>query len=98
MHLGHLTFILVSLVSLLGIVFICKNILHIYLAIEIFLLSISINFILISLYLDDILGQIVSLFLLGLAACDSAIALAILISYYQLTFKIINATPYYLKG
>jgi NADH-quinone oxidoreductase subunit K len=97
-QLGHSIFLLTGFIGIFGVTFICKSILHIYLSIEIFLLSVIMNFIIASLYLDDALGQVVALFLLGLAACDSAIALAILISYYQLTFKIICVTPHCLKG
>lgn len=56
--------------------------------IELVLLSINLNFILFSVYLDDFYGQIFSLFVLTIAAAESAIGLAILILYYRLRGKI----------
>jgi len=52
-------------------------------ALELLLLSVNLNFILISVYLDDILGQIFSLFILTIAAAESAIALALLVVFYR---------------
>jgi len=52
--------------------------------IELMLLSSNLNFIFFSLYLDDIYGQIFSLFILTVAASESAIGLAIIIAYYRI--------------
>ena len=41
------------------------------------------NFIVFSILLDDIVGQIFSLFILTVAAAESAIGLAILVAYYR---------------
>lgn len=56
--------------------------------IELVLLSVNLNFILFSVYLDDMYGQLFSLFILTIAAAESAIGLAILILYYRLRGKI----------
>jgi NADH-quinone oxidoreductase subunit K len=48
------------------------------------LLSISSFFIFFSLYLQDILGQIFSLYIMTIAAAETSIALALLIVYYRL--------------
>lgn len=48
------------------------------------LLSISLNFIFYSLYLNDVYGQIFSIFILTVAAAEAAIGLALLIVYYKL--------------
>lgn len=53
-------------------------------AIELMLLSININFVIFSIYLDDITGQIFALFILTVAAAESAIGLAILVVYYRI--------------
>ena len=53
-------------------------------SIELMLLSININFIIFSTYLDDLHGQIFSLFILTVAAAESAIGLAILVVYYRI--------------
>ena len=46
--------------------------------------SFFINFIVFSVYLNDLTGQIFSLFVLTVAAAESAIGLAILIVYYRI--------------
>lgn len=56
------------------------------------------NFILFSIYLDDVYGQIFSLFILTIAAAESAIGLAILILYYRLRGKISINEKVTLKG
>jgi len=48
------------------------------------LLSINLSFIFFSLYLDDIFGQLFSLFILTVAAAEASIGLAILIVYYRI--------------
>jgi NADH-quinone oxidoreductase subunit K len=54
------------------------------------LLAINLNFVIFSIYLDDIVGYIFVLFVLTIAATESAIGLAILTVYYRLknTIKI----------
>jgi NADH-quinone oxidoreductase subunit K len=49
--------------------------------VELMLLSLNLNFIIFSIYLDDMYGQIFSLFVLTVAAAESAIGLAILVVY-----------------
>lgn len=73
--------ILIFGIGICGIVFNKKNILIVLMCIELVLLSVGLNFILFSVYLDDIYGQIFSLFILTVAAGESAIGLAILILY-----------------
>lgn len=66
--------------------------------IELVLLSINLNFILFSVYLDDFYGQIFSLFVLTIAAAESAVGLAILILYYRLRGQISINQIAVLKG
>lgn len=66
-----------------GIIMNKKNIIFVLMSIELMLLAINLNFIIFSVYLDDILGQIFSLFILTIAAAESAIGLAILVIYYR---------------
>jgi NADH-quinone oxidoreductase subunit K len=63
--------------------------------IELVLLSVSLNFILFSVYLDDMYGQIFSLFILTVAAGESAVGLAILILYNRIrgNITINNSIP-----
>jgi len=48
------------------------------------LLAINFNFIIFSVFLDDILGQLFALLVLTVAAAESAIGLAILVIYYRI--------------
>ena len=57
-------------------------------SIEIMLLALSTLFINMSSILDELTGQIVALFILTVAAAESAIGLAIMITYYRLTGSI----------
>ncbi len=84
--------------GILGIVLNQRSILLISMCIELMLLSVNMNFILFSIYLDDIYGQIFSLFILTVAAAESAIGLAILILYYRLRGKISINEKVTLKG
>jgi len=54
------------------------------------LLAINLNFIVFSIYLDDVIGLLFVLFILTIAATESAIGLANLTIYYRLknTIKI----------
>lgn len=72
------------LIGVLGLVLNRKNILIIIMSIELMLLAVNLNFVLFSVYLDDILGQMFVLFILTVAATESAIGLAILVVYYRL--------------
>lgn len=67
-----------------GIILNKKNLIFVLMSIELMLLAINLNFIIFSVYLDDILGQIFSLFILTVAAAESAIGLAILVVYYRI--------------
>ena len=71
-------------IGLLGLVLNRKNVLIAIVSIELLLLSVNLNFIFFSIYLDDILGQLFVLFVLPIAATESAIGLAILTVFYKL--------------
>jgi len=71
-------------IGIFGFIFNRKNILLLLLSLEIMLLSVNINLIIFSVYMDDIFGQIFTLVVLVVAAAESALGLSILISYYRL--------------
>lgn len=48
------------------------------------LLSVNLNFVIFSVYLDDVVGYIFVLFILTIAATESSIGLSILSAYYKL--------------
>jgi NADH-quinone oxidoreductase subunit K len=75
------------IIGLCGIVSNRTNLLIILIRIEVVLFSIDINFVIFSVYLDDICGQVFALFILTVAA--SAIGLAIVVVYYRLQDKIV---------
>jgi len=75
---------IVFFIGLIGIVLNRKNILIIIMSIELLLLSINLNFAAFSIYLDDVIGQIFVLFILTIAATESAIGLAVITVFYRL--------------
>lgn len=85
MTLNYFLVLTSSLFSLgfFGIVINRKNLLIILMNIELMLLAINLNFIVFSVFLDDLDGQLFSLFVLTVAAAESAVGLALLVSYYR---------------
>lgn len=71
-------------IGLLGIASNYNSIITCLIGIELMLLSSNLNFIFFSIYLNDLYGQIFSLFILTIAASESAIGLAILIVSYKI--------------
>jgi len=71
------------LIGLLGLFIARKNIIIILMCVELMLLAVNINFIVFSVYLDDIVGQVFSLLVLTVAAAEASIGLAILVVYYR---------------
>lgn len=53
-------------------------------SIELLLLAVNLNFAAFSIYLDDMIGQIFILFVLTIAATESAIGLAVITVFYRL--------------
>ena len=53
-------------------------------SIELLLLAVNLNFTTFSIYLDDIIGQVFVLFILTIAATESAIGLSIITTFYRL--------------
>jgi NADH-quinone oxidoreductase subunit K len=68
-------------IGVIGIFLNRKNVIIILMSIELILLSVNINFIAFSYFLNDLTGQIFSLFVLTVAAAEAAIGLAILVIY-----------------
>ena len=69
--------------SMAGIFLNRKNIIILLMAIELMLLSVNLNFIAFSYYLDDLAGQVFVFFILTVAAAESAIGLAILVVLFR---------------
>ena len=68
-------------IGVIGIFLNRKNVIIILMSIEIILLSVNINLVTFSYFLNDLTGQIFSLFVLTVAAAEAAIGLAILVIY-----------------
>lgn len=86
------------ILSLNGLIKNRQNILIVLMSIELLLLSINLNFVIISIYLDDLYGQLFSFFILTVAAAESAVGLAIIIIYYRIQGNILITKKTALKG
>jgi len=85
--LGHyLTLsVIIFTIGILGIFLNRKNVIVILMSIELILLSVNINLVSFSIFLNDLVGQIFALFILTVAAAEAAIGLAIIVVYYRNT-------------
>ena len=77
------TYLLLFHIGMLGLVLNRGNILKTIMSLEILLLSVNLNFILFSNYLDDLVGQVFVIFILVLSAVESSVGLAILSTFYE---------------
>lgn len=68
---------------MLGIFLNRKNVIVILMSVELILLSVNINFVAFSSFLNDIVGQVFALLVLTVAAAEAAIGLAILVVYFR---------------
>ena len=75
--------ITVGMIGLLGILSNKKNLLISLLSIEMMFYGLNLALLIISLYLDDIKGEIASIFVLTLAGADSALALALITVFFK---------------
>jgi len=86
--------ILLFLIGIIGIVVNRKNLIIMLMSIELMLLAINLLFIIYSCILDNLIGQIFALYVLVVAAAESAIGLSILVAYYRvrgtISVKFIN--------
>lgn len=77
----HLFFILY--ISFCGIFLSRRNIIILLVAIETMLVIINLMFLYFAVILDDLVGEMVSLFILTISAAESAIGLSLVILYYR---------------
>lgn len=82
MHLQLYINLFIYIFGILGFIMNRRNILWFLICLEMLLLSINLNFILFSIFFDDLYGQIFSLAILIVAAAEASIGLAITIGYY----------------
>ena len=69
--------------GVLGIFINRRNVILILMAIELILLAVNINLVAFSAFLGDIVGQIMAMFVLTVAAAEAAIGLAILVIFFR---------------
>ena len=83
--LGHYLILsgVIFTIGIAGIFLNRKNIIVILMSIELILLAVNINFVSFSIFLNDLVGQIFTLFILTVAAAEAAIGLAIIVVYYR---------------
>lgn len=83
--LGHyLTVAAILFVTgIFGIFINRKNVIVILMSIELMLLAVNINFVAFSSFLNDLAGQVFTMFILTVAAAEAAIGLAILVVFFR---------------
>ena len=83
--LGHYLILAATIftIGVVGIFLNRKNIIVILMSIELILLAVNINLVSFSIFLNDITGQVFTIFILTVAAAEAAIGLAIIVVYYR---------------
>ena len=83
--LGHYLTLaaIIFTIGIIGIFLNRKNVIIILMSIELILLSVNINLVSFSIYLQNLTGQVFSMFVLTVAAAEAAVGLAIIVVYYK---------------
>ena len=83
--LGHYLTLgaIIFTIGVIGIFLNRKNVIVILMSIELILLAVNINLVSFSIFLQDLSGQIFTLFILTVAAAEAAIGLAIIVVSYR---------------
>ena len=74
---------IVFTIGVVGIFLNRKNIIIILMSIELMLLAVNINLVSFSIFLNDLVGQIFTMFILTVAAAEAAVGLAFIVVYYK---------------
>lgn len=75
-----------------------KNVIILLMSIELMLLSVNINLVAFSSFMNDLVGQVFTLFVLTVAAAEAAIGLAILVSFFRIRGTIAVEDVNVMKG
>ena len=70
-------------IGVVGIFLNRKNVIIILMSIELILLAVNINLVSFSIYLQNLVGQVFTMFILTVAAAEAAVGLAIIVIYYK---------------
>lgn len=86
-NIGVSNFLIVSAIlftlGVFGIFLNRRNVIVILMSIELMLLAVTINMVTFSSFLQDLTGQVFSMFILTVAAAEAAIGLAILVTFFR---------------
>ena len=74
---------IIFVIGIAGIFLNRKNVIVILMSIELILLAVNINLVSFSVFFNDLIGQIFTLFILTVAAAEAAIGLAIIVVYFR---------------
>ena len=85
-------------ISVVGIFLNRRNVIIILMAIELILLAVNINLVAFSAALQDLVGQVFAMFVLTVAAGESAIGLAIIVIFFRGRGSISVDDPSRMKG
>ncbi len=85
-------------IGIFGIFLNRKNVIIILMSIELMLVSVNINFVAFSVFLDDMIGQVFTMFVLTVAAAEASIGLAILVCFYRIKNSILIDEASSMKG
>ena len=83
--LGHYLTLgaIIFTIGLIGIFLNRKNVIVLLMSIELILLAVNINLVSFSIFINNLDGQIFTLFILTVAAAEAAIGLAIIVVYFR---------------
>ena len=83
--LGHYLTLaaIIFTIGVVGIFLNRKNVIVILMSIELILLAVNVNLVAFSIFINDLTGQIFTLFILTVAAAEAAIGLAIIVVYFR---------------
>ena len=85
-------------IGVFGIFLNRKNVIIILMSLELILAAVNINFVAFSVILNDMVGQIFTMFVLTVAAAEASIGLAILVCFYRLRSSILVDEANTMKG
>ena len=84
--LGHYLTLaaIIFTIGIIGIFLNRKNVIIILMSIELILLAVNINLVSFSIYLQNLVGQVFTMFILTVAAAEAAVGLAIIVIYFKI--------------
>ena len=83
--LGHYLSLsaIIFAIGIIGVFLNRKNVIIILMSIELMLLAVNINLVSFSIFLQDLVGQVFTMFILTVAAAEAAVGLAIIVIYFK---------------